>query len=119
MDATPLDSILPPFNAQPFRGEVTRPRAPYEVILGADVFYVPGQGRPRPAKVIHVHGDQEATVDLVVFGEGDTSPQGLALTRQGWAMGNGLARARLDIPHRSKVQGRAVLAWCYREELAG
>jgi hypothetical protein len=79
---------------------------------GGVVRYLAASTPPRAALVMHVHADGR-TCDLVVLGDGDPrSP----LTRDAWAMGHGITRARLDIPHVSMVSGPGTLSWCHPEE---
>lgn len=81
-------------------------------LLGRLVWYVPSGSPLRAALVVHVHADG-TTADLLVLGEGDPRA---ALTRQAWALGQGLTRARLDVPHVSRSKGSG-LAWCLPGEL--
>jgi len=91
------------------RPRLTPPSAPK---LGERVLYVPSGSPVRGAFVMHVHADGE-TVDLVVVGEGDPRQ---ALTREAWAHGQGVVRARLDLPHWSRANGPGCLAWAFPEE---
>lgn len=78
--------------------------------LGELVHYLAGRAAARAAFVMHVHEDG-TTCDLVVLGDGDPA---LRETRNAWAMGHGVTRARLDVPHASA--GNSPLRWRHRHD---
>lgn len=71
------------------------PRSVAFVEVGETVRYVARGQPPRAAIVGHVHPDGH-TCDLVVLMDGD----GGELSRQAWALGHSITRARLDVPYR-------------------
>ena len=89
----------------------TRPPSVALVALGQLVTYREGSNPPRAAFVGHVHEDGRSC-DLVVLMDGDAR---LAETRQAWAMGSGVVRARTGIPHVSDDPAR-LRCWAHGDE---